>query len=103
MATLQKMSEQEMQALAEELIGMPINKARGHVRRLDPDARLDMLRVGVGHELLTRLRLPALGVVVTLVEKDRRVEYTADDQAEAFQPRSKFEPEFVEARVVPIE
>lgn len=102
MATLQKMSEQEMQALAEELIGMPINKARGHVRRLDPASKLEMLRVGVGHELLTRLRLPNLGVVVTLVETDRRADFTAEDQAEAFQPRSKFEPEFAEARVVPL-
>lgn len=103
MATLQKMSEQEMQALAEELIGMPINKARGHVRRLDPDSDLEMLRVGVGHELLTRVRLPNLGVVVTLVENDRAEAYTAENQSEAFQPRSKFEPEFVEARVVPLE
>ncbi|MBN2470788.1 MAG: hypothetical protein JXN59_08700 [Anaerolineae bacterium] len=103
MATGQKMTEQEMQALAEEVIAMPINKARGHVRRLDPDSELELWRVGVGHELLTRVRLPNRGVVVTLVEKEREETYTAEDQTQAFQPRIRFEPEFVEVRVVPLD
>ena len=102
MATLHRMSEDEMQAMADKLIGMKINKARGYVRRQDPNAGLDMLRVGVGHELLTRYRLPNLGVVVTLVESTRQSSYTDDSQMEVFQKRDKFEPEFLEARVEPL-
>lgn len=97
--TLQKMSDDEMQALAEKLVDMKVNKARGYLRRQDPKAELVMLRVGVGNELRTRYRLPSLGISVTLVEMDRQTEFTEEDVIEDFQKRGKFEPEFVEARV----
>ena len=72
------------------------------MRRQDPDSVLEMLRVGVGHELLTRYRLPNLGVTVTLVESTRQTGFTAENQMDVFQQRGKFEPEFLEARVVPL-
>lgn len=100
--TLQKMSDDEMQALAEKLVGMKINKARGYLRRQDPEAAMEMLRVGVGHELLTRYRLPSLGISVTLVEMDQQTVFELEDVIEDFQKRGKFEPQFVEARVVPL-
>ncbi|GAB4575307.1 MAG: hypothetical protein Kow0077_26170 [Anaerolineae bacterium] len=100
--SLHRLNEEEMQALAEQLINMKIERARGYTRRLDPDAELDMLRVGVGHELHTRYRLPNLGVTVTLVELPREEEYEDDIHEDAFRVRKKFEPEYVEARVEPI-
>ncbi len=96
------MSADEMQTLAEKLIGMKINKARGYTRRLDPDSEIELLRVGVGHELQTRYRLPNLGVRITLVEKARTNDYQDERMPQAFVQRGKAEPEFVEARVVPL-
>ena len=66
--TVHKLSEKEMQELAEKLVEMPVNKARGYTRRLDPDSELQMFRVGFGPEILTKYNLPGLGVSVTLVE-----------------------------------
>ncbi|NPV66174.1 MAG: hypothetical protein HPY64_03405 [Anaerolineae bacterium] len=100
---LHRLTEQEMQELAEKLIGMKINKARGYTRRLDPDSELELLRVGVGHELLTRYRLPNLGVRVTLVELPRERVFEDGGNIPAFAIRKRFEPEFVEARVEPLE
>jgi hypothetical protein len=88
-----KMTEQEMQELAEKLVEMPVNKARGYTRRLDDDAVLKLMRVGVGQEILTRYQLPNKGVVVTLVELAKSREL--GDELN----RIKIEPEFVEARV----
>ena len=99
---LHRLSEQEMQELAEKLVSMKISKARGYTRRLDPDSELDLLRVGVGHELRTRYRLPNLGVQVTLVELPREKAYEDGNHVAAFVSRKKFEPEFVEARVEPL-
>jgi len=99
---LHRLSEQEMQELAEKLVSMKINKARGYTRRLDPDSELDLLRVGVGHELRTRYRLPNLGVRVTLVELPRGKMFEDRGNIPAFASRKKFEPEFIEARVEPL-
>lgn len=89
--TLEKMTETQMQELCEKLVGMKINKARGYVRRLDPDSELQMLRVGVKDEILTVIVLPNLGVKVTLVEKVHNV-----PKGENNKLRAEFK--FVEAR-----
>jgi uncharacterized hydantoinase/oxoprolinase family protein len=99
--TMHKLNDDEMQALAEELIEKPLPKARRHVRRLDRDVVLDLFRVGVGPEVLTRYRLPNLGVTVTLVEMPDGEEQTSHDPA--YQPRIKATPEFAEVRVEPLE
>ena len=82
-----------MQELADKLVKMPINRARGHTRRLDPDSELLMLRVGVGHEILTRYRLPNLGVTVTLVEEVSEAPKRQDSD------KLRVTYRFVEARV----
>ncbi len=91
-----KMTGQEMQELADKLIKMKINRARGYTRRLDNEVVVQMLRVGVGGEILTRYRLPNRGVMVTLVERDH------DEPMGDGSDRLKFKPEFVEARIEPI-
>lgn len=96
------MTEQEMQELAEKLVEMKVNKARGYTRRLDKGSALELLRVGVGKEILTRYRLPTLGVTVTLVELDRQEDISHDTVNGNFQTKFKDTSEFVEARVEPI-
>lgn len=91
--TLHKLSEEEMQALADKLVGLKVGKARGQIRRLDPDSQLQMYRVGVRDELLTRFVLPNLGVQVTLVEDPGTVPEDGDST------RLKATDTFVEARV----
>lgn len=91
--TLHKLSDEDMQALADKLIGLKVNKARAQVRRLDPDSEMQMYRVGVGHEILTRFNLPNLGVSVTLVEVPRVTPKGGDSNT------LKAEPAFVEARI----
>jgi heterodisulfide reductase subunit A-like polyferredoxin len=91
-----KMTEQEMQELADKLIKMKVNKARGYTRRLDADVVVQMMRVGVGHEILTRYRLPNRGVVVTLVEEEHTKPAGGNGD------KLKAVPAFVEARVEPL-
>jgi hypothetical protein len=63
------LNAQEREALANKLRGMKFNRAKGHVRRLDPDSRLSYLRnVMRPYELHTRFELPGAGVNVTLIE-----------------------------------
>jgi uncharacterized hydantoinase/oxoprolinase family protein len=94
--TVTKLSEKDMQDIAEELIKLKVNKARQRVRRLDADSKMQMYRVAVLGELLTRFNLPNLGVNVTLVE----IQHTEpkDDGTDKLIP----EPEFVEVRVEPM-
>ncbi len=90
--TLEKMTETQMQELCEKLVGMKINKARGYVRRLDPESALQMLRVGVKDQILTAIRLPNLGVRVTLIETVSDVPKSKDND------KLRAEFKFVEAR-----
>lgn len=94
--TIQKMTEDEMQELAEELIAMKFKKAMRHTRNLDPQAHLEQYRVGRMNEIQTRYRLPNLGARVTLVEEADRVEKGGDSD------KFKARPRFVEARVEPL-
>lgn len=95
--TLHKLNEDEMQELAEKLIGMKWVRAKRHTRNLDPQAHLETLRVGFGDEIQTRYVLPNLGVRVTLVEKEHS-EVMGSTQFH----KLKAEPRFVEARVEPL-
>ena len=99
--TLHKLSEEEMQALADSLVGLKVGKARGQIRRLDPDSQLQMYRVGVHDELLTRFILPNLGVRVTLVEDPSLVPEGDADKRKATDSFVKFKATdtFVEARI----
>ena len=91
--TLHKLSEEEMQALADKLVGLKVNKARRQIRRLDPDSQLEYYRNGVQDELLTRFIMPNLGVSITLVEDPSAVPEKGDIV------KLKATDTFVEARV----
>jgi hypothetical protein len=99
--TLHKLSEEDMQAVADKLVGLKIGKARGQIRRLDPDSQLQMYRVGVQDELLTRFVLPNLGVSITLVEEPGVVAEGDADKLKATDSFVKFKATdtFVEARI----
>lgn len=96
--TLHVLSKEEMQQLAEELIGLPFKKAISRVRHMDPQATLQVFRVGVGPEILTKYRLPNLGVRVTLVEEAHSKPKGDGDVGE----KLRAAPRFVEARVEPL-
>jgi len=99
--TLHKLSEEDMQAMADKLVGLKVNKARRQIRRLDPDSQLEMYRVGVHDELLTRFILPNLGVSITLVEDPSLVPEGDAEKLKATDSFVKFKAAdtFVEARV----
>ncbi len=94
--TIQKMTEDEMQELADKLIGMKFKKAMRHARNLDPQVHLEQCRVGRANEIQTCYRLPNLGVRVTLVEEADRIEKGGNSD------KFKARPRFVEARVEPL-
>lgn len=97
--TLHPLSKEEMQQLAEDLIGLPFKKAVGRVRHMDPQAALQIFRVGVGPEIQTAYRLPNLGVRVTLVEEAHSKPKGEGDVGE----KLRADPRFVEARVEPLQ
>jgi hypothetical protein len=60
---------QERTKLAEELVEMSFNRAKGRLRRLDPKNRMAYFRNAQSPTTLhTRFDLPTLGTRVTLVE-----------------------------------
>jgi hypothetical protein len=75
---------------------MPVNKARGYARRLDPESELQMFRVGYRTEILTKYLLPGLGVSVTLVEL--LTSQPVGGESDGLRSKSKF----AEARIEPL-
>jgi hypothetical protein len=63
------LSTAEMSELAQKLAKMKINRARGHIRRLDRNVKLELFRDSVGPHWLTRYALPNKGLSITLVEE----------------------------------
>jgi hypothetical protein len=71
MDTMAYLNREEREALARELTTMSAGKARGKLRRMDPNSRLRYLRnAQQTGEYLTSLDLPGRGVIVTLVERE---------------------------------
>lgn len=72
------LNQQDRESLRQQLLGMPFPRAKGRVRRMDPDSRIMFLRNSEDPQTLhTRYILPNLGVAVTLIEghdvnKDKR-------------------------------
>lgn len=64
------LNQQEREKLLNELKDMSFNKAKGRLRRLDPNVRLAYHRnvQNTANRLYTRFDLPSLGTRVTLVE-----------------------------------
>ncbi len=63
------LNAQERTKLAEELVEMPFNRAKGHLRRIDPKNRMAFFRNAQSPtQLHTRYDLPTLGTRVTMVE-----------------------------------
>jgi hypothetical protein len=71
------LSTAEMNELAQKLAKMKINRARGHIRRMDRNGRLELFRDSVGPRWLTRYALPNKGLWITLVEQ--KEDYGAPD------------------------
>jgi hypothetical protein len=88
------MGQYETEELAKRLAKMRFNRAKWHVRNLDPKCRLDIFRVAVGNEWHTRYTLPTLNLRITLVEK--REEKGNDKRG----IKARFR--YVEARIEPI-
>jgi hypothetical protein len=59
-----------MNELAAKLAKMRFNQAKGYIRGLDKETRLDLFRVAVGtNQLHTRYALPTRGLRITLIER----------------------------------
>jgi hypothetical protein len=70
---------QERQQLAADLVKVSAGRARGKLRRMDSNVKLAFMRNAQGADVYsTRLDLPTLGVMVTLVEDERQTQ-TRDD------------------------
>lgn len=85
----------EMNDLAQKISKMKYNRARNYIRRLDKNVRLDMLRVSIGNEILTRFALPDKGLWITLVE-------APEDRGLSERGMNRIRYNFVETRVEPI-
>jgi hypothetical protein len=91
------LSTVEINDLAQKLAKMRFNRAKGYIRGLDKQARLDMFRTSVGaDEWHTRYALPNKGLWITLIE---RKEYHGSADSHGYR-KSRFKYE--EARVEPI-
>ncbi len=89
------LTEQERDALLNELKNMSFRQAQGKLRSLDDQGRMAYFRnAQQTGRWLTRYVLPALGTRVTLVEKHT-------DTATSNEKRTKSEYEFVEVIVEP--
>ena len=87
-------SKSEMDELAQKLAKMNINRARGTIRSLDKQTRIELFRVSVGtNQWITRYGLPNKGLWITLVEQ--KEEYGTPDGHDYRKTRFKY----VEARV----
>ncbi len=92
----------EREALARELAAMNVGKARGKLRRMDPNVRLRFMRnAQETGEYLTRIDLPGKGVIVTLVEREKE-EQTASDKPGSAKIRFKSEYDLAEVIVDPL-
>lgn len=89
------MGQYEIDELAKRLAKMRFNRAKWHIRNLDPKCRLDIFRVAVGNEWHTRYTLPTRSLRITLVER-REVRAVTKRGLE----KTRFR--YVEARVEPI-
>jgi hypothetical protein len=88
------MTVDEMNKLAQKLVKMRFNRAKGYVRGMDRGSDIELYRVAVGTgEWLTRYALPNKGLLVTLVEKKEPYGPPDDHGYE----RTRFK--YVEARV----
>ena len=88
------MTVDEMNKLAQKLVKMRFNRAKGYVRGMDKGSDIELFRVAVGTgEWLTRYALPTKGLLVTLVEQKEPVGPPND---RGYQ-RTRFK--YVEARV----
>jgi hypothetical protein len=86
------LNESEREALLQDLSRMNFNKARGRLRRMDPQGRLAVYRnVQNTGEWVTRYDLVGLGTRVTLIE---------DCQERKTDGRVVVRPEFELVRVV---
>jgi hypothetical protein len=89
-----KMSNDEMQRLAQKIAKMRYLRAKGYVRGLDKASILEAFRTAVGtDQWLTRYALPNKGLLITLVEQKETYGATSPM---GYKP-TRFK--FVEARV----
>ena len=64
------LNSKEREDLANELINLKFNRAKGKIRRMDNQSRLAYLRnVQDVNQWATRYELPTLGAIVTLIEE----------------------------------
>ncbi len=75
---------QERQALAADLIKVSAPRARGKLRRMDPKVKLAFMRnAQVPGVYSTRIDLPSLGVMVTLVENETETQTSTTEPGAA--------------------
>ncbi len=96
------LNQQERDKLLNELTKMSVPRARGKLRRMDPQVKLAFMRnAQASGEFLTRFDLRGLGTVVTLVERQGAPEITTDKPGSA-SVRLKGEFYLTEVRVEPM-
>lgn len=78
------LNRDEREKLANELSTMNVGKARGRLRRMDPNVKLRFIRnAQATGEYITRLDLPNQGVVVSLVERETETQSATDKPGSA--------------------
>lgn len=78
------LNREEREKLANELTTMSVGKARGRLRRMDPNVRLRFIRnAQASGEYITRLDLPGQGVVVSLIERKTEAQVANDKPGSA--------------------
>lgn len=92
------LNREEREKLANELTTINVGKARGKLRRMDPDVKLRYMRnAQATGEYLTRLELPGAGVFVTLVERGTESQTATDKPGSA---TVRFKPDFELTEVI---
>lgn len=93
---------QERQQLAADLVKVSAGRARGKLRRMDPKVKLAFLRNAQEPGVYsTRIDLPSLGVMVTLIEDERGTQ-TSDSEPGAAPIRIKTEYKLSQVIVDPM-
>jgi hypothetical protein len=83
------LNRQEREALLRDLTTMNFNKAKGKLRRMDPNVKLAFLRnAQASGEFHTRYILPGAGVIATLIETETE-QQTATNKPGAAPIRTK--------------
>ncbi|MEP7285075.1 MAG: hypothetical protein ABI947_04825 [Chloroflexota bacterium] len=91
------MSTDEMTQLAQKIAKMRFNQAKGYIRSLDKQTRIELFRTAVAiGEWQTRYALPNKNLLITLVEQ--KEDYGAPSDSGNRQTRFKY----LEARVEPL-